>query len=65
MESGKGHHVDSQLSQISVKLAGESEASSDATQGRADQMIQVPVGWCGQLEGSEAYIVERLVVYAI
>ncbi|EZA61696.1 hypothetical protein X777_09317 [Ooceraea biroi] len=65
VQSRERDHVDSELSQIGIKLAGESQASSDAAQGRADQMIEIAVGRRGQLESPEADIVERLVVYAI
>lgn len=65
VQSREGDHVDGELPQVGVKLAGESQASGYAAQGRADEMIEVTVGRRGQLEGPEADIVERLVVYAI
>jgi len=65
VQAWKGDHVDGELSQVGVKLAWESQASGDAAQGRADQMIEVAVGRRGQLEGPETNIVERLVVYAV
>lgn len=65
VQSREGHHVDGELSQIGIKLAGESQASGDAAQGRADQVIEVAVSRRSQLESSEADIVERFIVYAI
>lgn len=65
VQSREGDHVDGELSQVSVKLAGESQASGNAAQGRTDEVIKVAVGRRSQLEGPEADIVKRLVVYAI
>lgn len=65
VQSREGDHVNGELPQVGVKLAGKSEASGDAAQGRADEMVEIAVGRCGQFEGPEANIVERLVVYAI
>jgi len=65
MQSREGDHVDSEFSEVGIKLAGESQAGGDAAQGRADQMIEVAVGRRSQLEGPEADIVERFVVYAV
>lgn len=65
MQPRKGDHINGELSQVSVKLAGESEAGGNAAQSRADEVVEITIGWRGQLEGPEADIVERLVVYAI
>ena len=65
MESGEGHHVDGELSEIGVQLTGESEAGGDTAHGGGDEVVQVTVGGGGELEGSEADIVESLVVNAL
>lgn len=65
MQSREGDHVDGELSQIGVQLAGKSQAGGDAAQGRANQVIEIAVSRRGQLERPEADVVERLVVYAI
>ena len=62
METGEGHHVDGQFSEISVKLTGESETGGDSGHGGGDEMVQVTVGWGGELQGSEADVVQSLVV---
>ena len=62
MQTRERHHVDAHFAQITVELAGEAEAGSTSRQSRGDQMVQVSVGWCGQLQSSEANIVESFVV---
>jgi len=47
VQSREGNHVNSEFPQVSVKLARESEASGNAAQGRADEMIEVTICWCG------------------
>ena len=65
VETGEGHHVDSQLAEISVELAGEAQAGGDTRHGGRDQMVQVTIGGGGQLQGTEADVVESLVVNAV
>ena len=65
MEPGEGHHVDGQLAQIGVELSGEPEAGRDPGHGRGHEVVEVPVGGGGQLEGAEADVVESLVVDAV
>merc|ERR1712151_846511 len=64
VETWEWHEVDSELSQVRVKLTWESEAAGDTGEGGRDEMVQISVGWGGELEGSEADIVEGLVVNA-
>ena len=65
MQTGEGHHVDSQFPEISVKLAGESEAGGHSGHGGGDEMVKITVGGGGQLQGPEADIVKGLVVNAV
>ena len=65
VETREGHHVDSQLAEISVELAGEAEAGGDTRHGGRDQMVQVTIGGGGQLQGTETDVVESLVVDAV
>jgi hypothetical protein len=62
MESGEGDQVDSQFSQVRVQLTGETEAAGNSGHGGGDQVVQVTIGGGGQLQGSEADIVEGFVV---
>merc|ERR1719326_124712 len=64
METGEWHQVDSELSEIRVKLTWESEAAGDTGESGGHEMVKITIGWGGQLEGSEADIVEGLVINA-
>ena len=64
MESGEGGQVNSELSEIGVELTGESEATGESGEGGGDEMVKITVGGGGELEGSEADIVESFVINA-
>ena len=64
MESWEWDQVNSELSEIGVKLTWESEAAGDTGKGSRDEMVKITVGWGSELEGSEADIVEGLVINA-
>merc|ERR1712195_363302 len=64
VESGEGDQVNGELSEIGVELSGESEAASDTGEGGRDEMVKITVGGGGELEGSEADIVEGFVINA-
>jgi len=64
METGEGHQVHGELSQVRVELTGETEAAGDTGEGGGHEMVKITVGGGGELEGSEADIVEGLVVNA-
>merc|ERR1711876_7798 len=61
---GGGHEVNSELSEIRVELTWESEAAGDTREGSGDEMVKITVGGGGELEGSEADIIESLVIDA-
>lgn len=64
METRERDHVDGKLAEISIQLTGETEAGGDTAHGSGDEMVQVAVRWRGQLEGTEADVVECLIVNA-
>ena len=64
VEAGEGNHVDRQLAQVSVELAGEPEAGGHTGHGEGDQVVEVAVGGGGDLEAAAAHLEERLVVHA-
>merc|ERR1711881_75231 len=64
METGEGDQVDGELAEVGVELTGETEAAGDTGEGSGDEMVEITVGRGGELEGSEADIVEGLVVNA-
>ena len=64
MQSGKGNHVDSQFSQISVQLSRESKTSGDTGHGKRDQMVQIAIGWGCEFQGTETNVIKGLIVDA-
>eukprot|EP00356_Strombidium_inclinatum_P002591 CAMPEP_0170478566 /NCGR_PEP_ID=MMETSP0208-20121228/20_1 /TAXON_ID=197538 /ORGANISM="Strombidium inclinatum, Strain S3" /LENGTH=202 /DNA_ID=CAMNT_0010750845 /DNA_START=27 /DNA_END=631 /DNA_ORIENTATION=+ len=62
MESGEGDQVHGELSEIRVELSGESEAAGDTGEGGGHEMVEITVGGGGELEGSEADIVQGFVI---
>merc|ERR1712066_897710 len=64
MESGERNEVDSELSEIRVKLTGESEAAGNTGESSRNEMVKITIGRGGELEGSEADIIEGLVINA-
>jgi hypothetical protein len=62
VKTREGDHVDSELSEIGVKLTREAQAGSHTTHGSSYQVVQVTIGRGGELEGTEADIVQSLVV---
>ena len=62
MKTWEGNHIDSQFTEISVELTWEPETGGDSGHCGGDKMVQVTVGWGGEFKGSEADIVESLVV---
>ena len=64
MKAREGNHVDRELPKISIQLAREAEAGSDTRHGKRDKMVQVTIGGSSQLQGSEADVVEGLIINA-
>jgi hypothetical protein len=62
MQSGERDHVDGQFSQIRVELTRESETGRDTGHDDRNEVVEVTVGRLVELEGSEANVVQRLVV---
>jgi len=62
MKTREGNQVDSKLSKVRVQLTRESKTGGDSRDGSRHQMVQVSVGGGGELEGSEADVIESLVI---
>ena len=62
MQTRERDHVDSELAQVRVQLARETETSSDTRHDGGDQMVHITEGDAGQLEGLLADFVESMVV---
>ena len=60
VQTREGHHVDGQLTQVGVQLAGEAQARRHARHRQRHQMVQVAVRRRRQLQRAEANIVKRL-----
>ena len=65
VETRKRNHVHSQLPEIRIQLTGESETSCDTGHCEGDKVVQVSVSWVRELQGSEANVVEGLIVNAV
>jgi hypothetical protein len=64
VETWEWNQVDCKFSQVRVELTWESEAAGDTREGSRDQVVKITIGWGSELEGSEANIIEGLVINA-
>jgi len=64
VESWEWDQVDSELSEIGVKLTWESEAAGNTGESSRNEMVKITIGWGGELEGSEADIIKSFVINA-
>jgi hypothetical protein len=62
METREGDHVDSKLAKIAVELTGESEAASSTADSSRHKVVKISVSGGGELESSEADVVQGLVI---
>jgi len=54
------NHVDSKLAKIRVELTWETQASGDTRHDGRNEVVQIAVGWVGELESAHADVVESL-----
>merc|ERR1712057_61845 len=64
MGKGEGDEVDAELAEVRVELTGEAEAAGHAGHAGGAEVVEVTVGGGGELEGTEADVVQGLVVKA-
>jgi hypothetical protein len=64
MKTREWDEIYSKLTKVRVKLTREADAASHARHTGGAKMVQVAIGWGGQLEGTEADVVKSLVVHA-
>jgi len=62
VETREGDEVDSQFSEIRVELTWESQAAGDTGHGCRHKMVEITIGGGGELEGSEANIVQGFII---
>lgn len=64
VQTRERNHVDSQLAEVRVELARETQAGGNTGHDGGDEVVEVTVRGVGQLEGAHADVVESLVVNA-
>ncbi len=64
MKTWEWDEVDSELSQVRVELTWESQAAGDTREGSGHKMVEITVGWGGELKSSEADIIKSFVINA-
>merc|ERR1719481_2325554 len=65
VQAWEWNHVHGKLSEVSVQLSREPWGGGNAGHGEGDKMVEVSIRRVGQLQSSEANIVESLIVNAI
>jgi len=65
VQTGEGHHVDGKLAQVRVELTREAKAGGHSAHDGRHKVVEVTIGGGGQLEGTEADVVQGLVVNAV
>merc|ERR1712144_43801 len=64
VETGEGDEIDTELAEVRVELTREAKAASHTGHAGGAEMVEVTVGGGGELEGTEADVVQGLVVKA-
>ena len=63
VETRERNHVHGNLTEIAVQLTRESDAAGDSGHGGGHQVVQITVGRGGELQGTEADIIQSLVIH--
>jgi hypothetical protein len=64
VETWEWDEIDTKFAKVGVELTREAEAAGDARHACRAQMVEVAICWGGELEGTEADVVQGLVVKA-
>merc|ERR1711977_772103 len=64
VETGEGDEIDTELAEVRVELTREAKAASHTGHAGGAEMVEVTIGGSGELEGTEADVVQGLVVKA-
>jgi hypothetical protein len=62
METREWNHVDSELTEIRVKLTWESQTSGDTRHDGRDEVVEISIGWVGELQSTDADVVQSLYI---
>ena len=65
VQSRERHHVDGELAQVGVELAGETQAGGDAGHGRRHKVVEVAISRRAQFQCAETDVVQCLVVNTV
>merc|ERR1712159_820633 len=60
VEAREWDKVDSQLAEVGVELTRESQAARHTGHARRAKVVEVAIGWGGELEGAEADVIQSL-----
>jgi hypothetical protein len=62
VETRERNEIDSQLTKIRVELTREAETAGHTGHGGRDEVVEITIGRSSELEGSEADIIQSLVI---
>jgi len=62
METWEWDQVDSELTEIGVELSWETDGAGDTAHSSRDEMVEITIGWGGELKGTEADVIKSLVI---
>ena len=62
MQAREWDEVHSNLAEVAIQLSWEAEAACDTAHSCAHEMVKVAVGRCGQLQSTEADIIQCFIV---
>lgn len=62
MQSWERHHIDGEFAEIGIQLTRKTQTGGDSGHRGGHQMIEIPISWIGELQGTETDVVESLVV---
>jgi hypothetical protein len=62
VQTGEGDHVDGEFSEIRVELTRETKTSGDTRHYCRDEVVEVSIGRGGEFEGTNANIIQSLIV---
>merc|ERR1740115_437698 len=62
METWERNQIHCNLAEIAIQLTWEPEARCHAADACTHQVVQITIGWCCELQGAEADVIEGLVI---
>merc|ERR1719446_527361 len=62
VQARERNQVNCDLAEVAIELPRKAQAASDAAHCCADQVVQVAIGWCSELQRTEANVVQSFIV---